>query len=117
MKKLNYLLLSLFVFTGCVTHQAKGVRERITKVDYSKAISKEDALTIAQNYVLIHKIPVYNLATSAQMGKFIMASGQVIDVWKVKFSQKNIKHLLLPFAYEVDINIRNGDVVHSEKWE
>ena len=106
-----YLISSLFLFTGCVTHQARA------EIDYTNKISKEDALTIAQNYVLTHKIPVYNLATSAQIGTFVLASDQVIDVWVIKFSQKNIKHLLLPFTYEVDVNVKNGEVVHSERWK
>jgi len=92
------------------------VKEKISKVNYSDVISKEDALTIAQNYILIHKIPVYNLSTSAQKGVFELASGQIIHVWVVKFSQKRIKKLLLPVSCEVDVNINKGDVVHSEQW-
>jgi len=116
MKKIIYLISSLFLLTGCVTYQAKAVKQKISKIDYSKEVNQKDALTIAQNYVLTHKIPVYNLATSAQKGIFKYPSDQIIDVWRVKFSQKNIKHLLLPFTYEVDVNIKDGEVVHSEKW-
>ncbi len=116
MNKACYLLISLLLFAGCVTLQSKSVKQKILKVDYSKEIGKKDALTIAQNYVLTHKIPVYNLSTSAKKDVFEFASGQVIYIWKVKFSQKNIKHLLLPFSCEVDVNIKNGEVVHSEQW-
>ena len=116
MRRVIYLISGFLLLTGCVTYQAKAVKQKISKVDYSKEISQKDALTIAQNYVLTHKIPVYNLATSAQKGIFKFPSDQIIDVWRVKFSQKNIKHLLLPISYEVDVNIKNGEVVHSEKW-
>ena len=116
MNKTYCLLVSLLLFSGCVTFQAPGVKQKITKVDFSHEINKEDALTIAQNYILAHKIPVYTLSSRAQKGTFLMASDQVIDVWKVKFSQKKIEYLFFPVAYEVNVNIKNGDVVHSEHW-
>jgi hypothetical protein len=116
MNKTYCLLLCLVLLTGCVTSQARAVKQKISKVDYSHQISKEDAATIAQNYVLVHKIPVYTLSRPAEMGNFVLASGQIIDVWKVKFSQKKIKDIFLPVSYEVDVNIKNGEVVHSERW-
>jgi len=113
----DFLVLVICIgLTGCVTMQARHVKEKISKVDYSNEISKEDALTIAQNYILTHKIPVYNLSTSAQKGIFVLASGQTIDVWIVKFSQKRIKKLFLPVSCEVDVAINKGEVVHSEQW-
>ena len=116
MNKVYCLWVSLFLFTGCVTFQAPVVKQKISKVDFSHEISKEDAETIAQNYILTRKIPVYTLSRSAQKGVFELASGQIIDVWIVKFSQKRIKYMFLPVSYEVDINIKKGNIVHSERW-
>jgi len=116
MIKAIYLLTSLFLLSGCVTFQAPIVKQKISKIDYSKEISNEDAVTIAQNYILTHKIPVYTLSASAQKGNFVLASGQIIDIWKVKFTQKSIKHVFLPVSIEVDIKIKDGEVVHSERW-
>ena len=116
MNKTFYLLLSLGLLTGCVTMQAKTVKQKIKKVDFSHEISKEDAATIAKNYVLTHKIPVYTLSRSAERSTFYMASGQVIDVWKILFTQKKLKDFFLPVSYEVDVNMENGGIVHSEQW-
>jgi len=117
MNKTFCILAGVFLISGCVTMQARHVKEKISTVNYSHEISKKDAVTIAQNYILTHKIPVYTLSRSAEIGRFPMASGQLIDIWRVKFSQKKIKDLFLPVSYEVDINIKNGEVVHSELWD
>ena len=96
--------------------QASAVKEKLSQVDYSKEITKDEAVVIAQNHILSHKIRVYSLWPSVQESNSIYFRNKLVDVWRVLFTQRRADYLFLPVTYEIDISIKNGDIVGSSDW-
>ena len=128
MKKIICLVISLIMICGCVTLQSGSVKQKMSKIDYSDGINKEEAIVIAQDHILKERIPVYSLTPNGVRQEVVMfysnknAAMYVADkqyqdkevtVWVVTFSCKSSQFMFLPLPHLVFIDVKKGNVIYE----
>jgi hypothetical protein len=128
MKKFCLLWVCLILLFGCTTFQAGTVSKKVSQLNLPCEVNKDQAIVIAQNFMLKDKSGLYSLTPKAvrkEINKYTSRENSFLytpdkeyqnkelDVWVVGFSCEAPGLLPVPLPCFVHVNVADGKVIYS----
>lgn len=104
---------------GCTSLKAETMEQKLSKVNYSDGVSKEDAVVIAQDYLLKHKISVSSAAPTgviSRVNRYRSRENSSLYVENKEYQDKDVDVWVVSFRCRQAFGIASCPIyIHIDK--